>query len=1242
MRGARRRLSAVLTLLVAVIALSVFTAPASALLSRGHVFTGTFEGSDAQALSAPSGVAVNEASSEVYVVDPGHERVERFKPVAGGYEVAGEFKVRSPGAIAIDNSSNPSDPSKGDVYVAAAEEKEALPEAERNYLYKFTAAGEKIFKKNIFKARENKEEFETELEDISGLAVDATGKLWVYWYEEGNISGFSDDEVNKLLPSLSKEEVLDQGLLVEACPAAPGFAVAPNDEAFYVEHERPSPLAECPEQEGPKPTVVAKLNGAGVALARSVGEQNTTGVALDETNGDVYADNGESVAAFSSEGAFVQRFGSGQLSGGGALALDSADGRLYVAEPAQDKVAIFEPEGAAQPMIDSVGAQNLTPTSERLNAQIDPHGADTTDYVQYGTSTCLQDESACSDTPAPPGEDIGDGYGDVAAHVPLDGLTPNTTYYYRVIAQNAHGTVSSPQTTQTFFTTLPSAEGVLADHRQWQLVSPAEKHGAAVEPISREGALIQAAANGEAITWAASAPVTGEAEGNRHPEPVQVISHSTSEGWSSQDITTPHNRGEGIEPGEATEYRFFSPDLSLALLQPQVPSEPLEDPPLAPEAREKTIYRRDNGSGEFTPLVTARDDTAGTAFGGKLEFQGAATDLSHVVFSSEVPLLSSALEAGLYEWESGVALKLVSVLPGSEQTPALEPELGYQGRDVRGAISSDGSRVFFSSEGEDGPLYLRDTAKGETVQVNAARGEQVREPDEEERSEGLDEVHFQAASSDGSRVFFTDTWPLSDESTLEPGPEEEVTEGARARANGRPADLYEFDVETGKLSDLTPDQHIGESADVLGTVPGTSEDGADVYFVANGALTPNAEPGDCPRTRPLLPHPEAACNLYVSGPDPGHPEQHQTRLIARLSYEDAPDWGGGNSPLPGDLGGVTSQVSANGRYLAFMSDRELTGYDNVDSNPEAKGAHDEEVFLYDAEAGRLVCASCGPSGHPPHGVFDAREAGEGLGLVVDRPETWKGHWLAGSIPGWTLFELRNPMAEHQSRYLSDSGRLFFDSADALVPQVANPTREELIAGTTQSVGVENVYEYEPDGDGTCSGEPGCVALISSGTSGHESAFLDASESGNDVFFLTAAKLVAQDAENALAVYDARVCGTSETQPCQAITEPPPPACTGERCRVPVSQQLGFPSPASSTYSGPASQAKQQVGSSGTTTKPKHLTQAQKLAAALRTCRKLKRKKQRGVCERRARHAYGPKAKPKKKQGKKATSKRSAG
>jgi hypothetical protein len=129
------------------------------------------------------------------------------------------------------------------------------------------------------------------------------------------------------------------------------------------------------------------------------------------------------------------------------------------------------------------------------------------------------------------------------------------------------------------------------------------------------------------------------------------------------------------------------------------------------------------------------------------------------------------------------------------------------------------------------------------------------------------------------------------------------------------------------------------------------------------------------------------------------------------------------------------------------------------------------------------------------------------------------------------------------RHLSNSGRLFFNSDDALVPADSN--------------GTQDVYQYEPPGVANCTeANPtfgarsgGCVDLISAGTSGEESAFLDASESGDDVFFLTRSRLVAQDIDAALDVYDAHVC-TAEV-PCLPEPAPPAPECSGDSCQQPA-------------------------------------------------------------------------------------------
>ena len=124
----------------------LWCASAQALVARGHVFGFSFAGAGGGAgeLSGPAGVAVNEATGDVYVVDRANNRVERFGPngefiaawgwgVKDGKEeyeicesgcqagIAGDGKGQfdSPEAIAVDNSTSASDPSRGDVYVVA-------------------------------------------------------------------------------------------------------------------------------------------------------------------------------------------------------------------------------------------------------------------------------------------------------------------------------------------------------------------------------------------------------------------------------------------------------------------------------------------------------------------------------------------------------------------------------------------------------------------------------------------------------------------------------------------------------------------------------------------------------------------------------------------------------------------------------------------------------------------------------------------------------------------------------------------------------------------------------------------------------------------------------------------------------------------------------------------------------------------------------------------------------------------
>ncbi len=834
--------------------------------------------------------------------------------------------------------------------------------------------------------------------------------------------------------------------------------------------------------------------------------------------------------------------------------------------------------------VDATFATGVSSSEATLHTQINPLGHDTHYYFQYGTQSCQANPGTCTNTSLPPGEDIGEGTEDVQREVKLNSLTPDTTYHYRVLDSNVLGTTEGSERT---FTTRQEATAAVAlpDNRAWEMVSPPDKQGAPVEALTREGGLILSSENGNALTYVVDNALGEEVQGNRSPEWQQVLAARGSRGWSSEDIATPSTRVKGVYPGSAPEYQFFTPELSTALVEPKELAGGNAEPPLAPGVKQATMYLRDDATGTFLPLVTEANTAPGTKFGGEIHFVSATPDLSHVVIYSSGALAGAGSAPGLYEWAAG-ALHFVSVLP--DGTPASPVELGFY-HVAAHAISSDGSRIIWTKKEEStaaGHLYLRDATKDQTIKLDAAQG--VAEP-----SKGS--AQFQWASSDGSRVLFTDKQRLTPDSTAEPNKEPPS------------ADLYECAIieEKGKLAcslkDLTVDHNEGEHAAVQYFTLGASEDGSSVYLIAHGVLASNRNGNDETAQAGMN-------NLYELHYDGA---QWATTFIATLSLEDSQEWEGfhvGNSAY------LTARVSPNGRYLAFMSSASLTGYDNVDANPEAKGARDEEVFLYDSATASLRCVSCNPSGARPEGVLDGEESGEGLGLLVDRREVWLGHRLGGNIPGWTPQNLTSAL--FQSRYLSDEGRLYFNSPDDLVPAATNHT--------------EDVYEYEPSGVGSCqSATGGCVSLISGGSSDRESTFIEATPDGSNVFFLTDAQLLPQDTDTAYDIYDAREC--TVLSPCLTPAAAEQPGCAETQTCRPA--QPAQPIPGVSPATAPITASGNVVfqpppAKRGIEAKKvsKPLTRAQKLTRALRSCRKryAHSKRKRKTCEGTARRRYGEK------------------
>ena len=160
-----------LYVLALAVAIAAVDAP-GALAQRNHVLAGTFSehGAGPGQLAEPDGVALSESLHQVYVVDEGNNRVERFSEAGaflGSFNASdGPEVLSAPIQIAVDNSnlSEPAnDPSAGDVYVLDSGH-DAVDKfnGEGHYLGRITEANG------------------TPFEELEGVAVNGEGTLLIY------------------------------------------------------------------------------------------------------------------------------------------------------------------------------------------------------------------------------------------------------------------------------------------------------------------------------------------------------------------------------------------------------------------------------------------------------------------------------------------------------------------------------------------------------------------------------------------------------------------------------------------------------------------------------------------------------------------------------------------------------------------------------------------------------------------------------------------------------------------------------------------------------------------------------------------------------------------------------------------------------------------------------------------------------------------------------------------------------
>ncbi len=1138
MRSRLRGLVSVFVVLGVLVGGLVFSGAALASLRYVPVSQFGSEGSGDGQFSAPAGVAIDQSNGDVYVVDQGNARVEKFDSSGtfvsqfdGSGTPAGSFSGAN--GVAVDNSTNVLDPSAGDVYVV---------DVGNGVVDKFSSAGAYLGQVvetpgGVFAG-------------VDGVAVDPEGNVWVY-QASGEVDEFDDTAGNVFVKSWS------MGLGV-----SPGLAVDAGDQVYAV--------TGC--------GCVERFQGDGTDLGQLDGGFASS-VAVDQNSGDVFVNDGQHVAQYTSAGASLGQFGSEVLGAGSGVAENQSSTDVYVADAAANRVEVFRflllPDAVTE------GASGVTVSGATVAGSVNPEGVVLTSCeFEYGTDTSYGHSVACSPEPGASSESV-------PVSASLTGLAANTAYHYRVVAANANGTTVGED--REFLTPSPPILGLapgttetVSEYSEGVTVTSATLRSA-VNPVGAD--TIYRFEYGSTTGYGTSVPVP-DADIGAGTEYVPVMQHLTG----LQAATAYHYRvvasnAYGTTDGPDRVFTTFSaPATSVADTCANAQFRTGFSANL-PDCRAYEMVSPLDKNGSDVQLLSL--STAASAGGDRVLF-AAHAGFAGAQGSGVFGVSQYVASRGVDGWSArGVtptpALNANQLFVGGTDIFAVGDELDHalvEGTDLQGA-----------SGGVPGGLnsYREDTATGQLQAVTTPLGPEPVGP-------------LDVAGS--VRGFSSDLGVVS------------FATGANmlAQATGSNSKLYAWDHGTLRLAGILPDgsvpaggsaapsefrefQSQGSSGEELQTLGGVrnaetvSGDGSRVLFVSpvDGSSAPQ---------------------LYMRR------NESETVWVSRSEA---------SSPNPEPQGVVFQAASRDGRRVLFTSTDRLLNSDPggggaglylyTDSpNPEAEpnltfiarvnpplglnGVHqDEDVYGMSEDGKRIYFFSNPAPGFPTAGVYlwdsgsvrtvaSAEEGvvlpglarvsvdGRRIAFLGDRRltsqdtgsnprhggEPWEAMYLydeasealtcvscpsSGAVVTSGAQVAPNPPINgsgvgipFRPRFLSQDGRfVFFATGDALVPQDTN--------------GLYDVYEYDAD--------TGRVALVSSGTGDAGTWFAGASANGSDVFLLTRQSLVAADTDSLVDLYDARVDG--------GLAEPSRGAvCDGDACQGAPGAAPGLTEP--SRYSGP--------------------------------------------------------------------------
>jgi hypothetical protein len=398
-----------------------------ALAAPAHTYASQFGSAGTAAgqftLGGPNALTIDQTTGDVFVVDP-------FRPVAGvnaprieRFDATGDFKSAFnvdanleivPTALAIDPAGG------GSLYAGGFDNA-----TQTGTVLKYSAAGS-------FDYALKSEGTSTSFAYPSLVAVDpADGTVYVNAVSEAATPVIDEfDDTGAFISSFDGSV----GSAAGAFGAVSALAVDSSHRVYVTDAaksrtERYSPAGEW------EATVDDGSRGAPGAIA------------VDPTSAELYVIEagplGQQVTWFSAGGAApLESFGVGHLTAAAGVAVNHASGALFTADAGITAVERFV--SFLAPTVTTEGTSGITASEATLAGTINPEGvAGTTSYrfdwgldTNYGNST--------------PETDTGGGSAALPASATLSGLTPVTTYYYRLFGTNESG--SSAGADQTFTT----------------------------------------------------------------------------------------------------------------------------------------------------------------------------------------------------------------------------------------------------------------------------------------------------------------------------------------------------------------------------------------------------------------------------------------------------------------------------------------------------------------------------------------------------------------------------------------------------------------------------------------------------------------------------------------------------------------------------------------------------------------------------------------------------------------------